>query len=179
MKIRNKKTTSRKKLAIAGALVILVAGGSVAVWELSNRDSDPASTERKPTINYGPATDTEKKEADANKDRIVKEQEQNNPSPETPSGKKAVTPTITSTTGSIKAYVSGIFEEGGTCTATFSKGDSKLSRTSVGFQNVSYTQCAPIDISDGFLSPGTWSLVVSYSSATAEGSSGAQSVEVN
>lgn len=73
----------------------------------------------------------------------------------------------------------GVFEEGGTCTATFVKDGETRSKTSVGFQNSSYTQCAPIDLEPGFLTKGTWSVVVSYASPKAEGASISKNFEVN
>ncbi len=182
-KSQNKMVTSRlskRTRVIALAVVVLaVTGGSSAVWLKSRANQDQAPTERTATINYAPATEPEKKQAEDNKDRIVEEQKQTPTSSNSSGSKKSVTPTITSTSGSVKGSVAGIFEEGGTCTATFTKDGTSLSRTSAGFQNVSYTQCAPINFSDNFLSPGTWTVTLNYSSATAEGTSASQTVEVN
>jgi hypothetical protein len=182
-KMPNKKKTtsifSHKKILVGGLATLVILGAAGGGYWYKNRSTTPEPVaERKPTINYAPPTEAEKKEAADNKDRIVKEtQEANNPAPTTSSGKKAVTPTITNTRGSVNAYVSGIFEDGGTCTATFTKDGTTLSKSSAGFENVSYTQCAPIDIT-GFLSSGHWSVTVSYASATAEGSSASQTFEV-
>lgn len=175
----NIQKSNKKKLLIAAAVVLVLVGGGTGTYLFTRSSaSTPVAEVRKPTINYGPATPAEKEQTEDNKDRIVKEQNQET-TPTDPSQKKSVLPTVTGTTGSIKAYVSGIFEEGGTCTATFTKDGTTLSRASAGFQNVSYTQCAPINISDGFLSPGTWSMVVAYSSSAAEGKTTAQNIEVN
>ena len=172
--------SGHKRLLVTLAILMVFAGGSGAVWVAKNRANTDSSPEaRKPTINYTPGTATEKKETEDNKDRIVNEQQQTPASSSDTGNKKTVTPIITSSTGSVRGSVNGIFEEGGTCTATFKKSDTTLTRTSAGFQNVSYTQCAPIAINDGFLSPGTWSVTLSYSSATAEGTSQSQTVEVN
>lgn len=171
---------SRRKFILGTAivLVIIAAIGGGTLYKNHN-DSTSATTEKQATVNYEPATEEEKQQVDENKDRIVKENESANTPPKTTStGKKAVVPTITNTSGSINAYVSGIFEEGGTCTATFTKDGTTLAKSSAGFQNVSYTQCAPISIS-GFLSPGRWSVVLAYISADSEGTSAAQTFEVN
>lgn len=170
---------SKKNLLIGGLALVVIASAAV-IFFVKHRTTKPAvSTERSPTINYGPATETEKKEVDANKDRIVKENQTTNTTPTAGSGNKSVTPIITNTSRSINAYVTGIFEDGGTCTATFTKDGTSLSKSSVGFQNVSYTQCAPIDETPGFLSSGKWSVTVTYTSPTAEGTSAAQTFEVN
>lgn len=170
----------RRRIVIIALAAVVLVGASGGIYLFKNRaQSNDTPAERKPTINYAPASDTDRKENDDTKDRIINEQKQNPSTDPAPTQKKAVTPTITGTTGSIKAYVNGIFEEGGTCTATFTKDGTTLTKSSAGFQNVSYTQCAPISIGDGFLSPGTWSMTLSYSSATAEGTTASQQIEVN
>lgn len=169
----------RRRIVIITLVAVVLVGASGGIYLFKNRAPSNDTPARKPTINYAPASDTDRKENDDTKDRIVNEQKQNPSTDPAPTQKKAVTPTITGTTGSIKAYVNGIFEEGGTCTATFTKDGTTLTKSSAGFQNVSYTQCAPISIGDGFLSPGTWSMTLNYSSATAEGTTASQQIEVN
>jgi hypothetical protein len=71
----------------------------------------------------------------------------------------------------INAFVTGVFEDDGTCTATLTQGAQTITRTSVGFKNASYTQCTPINLSAANLGTSPWSVVVSYSSGTASGSS--------
>jgi len=182
-KQKNKKSSAQTKPALALIVVILFVGLIGGGLYLRNRHAKRITgSPRVPTINYTPATLTEKQENNDAKDKIV-DQQKNNPtsSPSTnPSNdsKKSVTPTITNTNGSINALVSGVFEEGGVCTANFTKGSSTLSKTSVGFQNASYTQCAPMDIGSGFLSPGVWNVTVSYVSATAAGTSASQTMEI-
>lgn len=177
--MKSKKHTTKKKVLVSALLVFLLVGGGLGAYKFMHRNDVPVTTtERQPTVNYSEATAAEKKEADANKERIVKETEEPAPSG-TPSQKKAVIPTITQANpNNISSYVSGIFEEGGTCTATFTKGSTTLTKTSSGFQNVSYTQCAPINIESGFLSPGSWSVKVSYSSDTAQGTSAPSTIGV-
>lgn len=145
-----------------------------------NYKQQDVNTTDTPKTNYVPATPTEKGESENTKDSIVKQQGDTPSSTSTtPGQKKSVTPVITNANGSINGYVSGIFEEGGTCTATFTMDSKVLSKTSAGFGNVSYTQCAPINLEPGFLSPGTWRITLKYSSTTAEGSSAPQTVEVH
>ncbi|MBI4034517.1 hypothetical protein HY380_01310 [Candidatus Saccharibacteria bacterium] len=80
----------------------------------------------------------------------------------------------------VRAYASGVFENGGSCTAAFTKGGAAaVSGQSTGFENVSYTTCSPIRIARSkFTSSGSWNLVVNYQSATAEGRA-EQIVEIN
>ncbi len=80
---------------------------------------------------------------------------------------------------SVNAYVSGVIEDGGACTATFTKDGSNFSNSSASIANVSYTQCAPIRPDTNKLSSGTWKVTVSYKSETAEGVSTPATFEVN
>jgi cytoskeletal protein RodZ len=176
-KRKNKLTKLSKSLVIV-VLVLVLGVGAYAL--LHNKQNGSSSSSNKSgnsspnsNINYGPPTDAEKQETQSHKDELS----QNNPPspPPTSSGKKAVTPVITSATHSqINAYVPGIFEDGGTCTATLTKGSNKITKSSQGFANVSYTSCVPIDVS---ASGGTWTITVVYNSKTAEGSSQATQVK--
>lgn len=159
------------------ALAAVVAGSSVFYFNRKDNQVKTTTESPKETINYAPTSPVEQKETDDRKDEIVKEQtSQSNSSS---SGKKTVVPTITNADSqSVNSYVMGIFEEDGTCTATFSKNDETKTKTSVGFGNVSYTQCAPMDLENGFLSAGTWKLIVSYSSAKAQGASDSREVVI-
>lgn len=180
-KSNNKKLSRNKKILIGALIVALIVALTVGLYAYKNRNNETVnevSTDDKQTVNYNPSTADEKKEAEDKKEEIVKqeEQKQNTTSPTT--GKVIVKPTITNTTGSINAYISNIFEEGGNCTATFTKASESLTKTTVGFQNVSYTQCAPMILEPGFLSTGKWTVIVKYVSDKSEGSSDPQTIEV-
>lgn len=185
--IKNKSYNSKKrkqylyrKWALALVIICLLIGAGYITFKQATKKSITQTTSGGATINLEPPTATDKKEAEANKDRLSETKD--NPDTTTPPAntgqKKSVNPTITeaSRTG-VKAYISGIFEEGGTCTATFTRAGKTLTKTSTGFQNASYTQCAPINYDSSFLSSGTWSVTVTYSSGTAEGVSDASNIE--
>lgn len=179
-----KKSFNHKALLISGLVIAVVGLGSVVSYKLLHKqktvaETAPSSTSDK--INLSPATPAEKSEAEQNKDKIPSNQPSTQPTPSTGSSgsKKSVKPVITNATSdNVSAYVSGIFEDGGSCTATFTKGTSTLSKTTSGFQNVSYTQCAPFDLDSGYLSKGTWTVSVKYSSSTSEGTSDNKTIEV-
>lgn len=170
-----KKLKSKKMLLAGGAVVALAAvfmilelTGTTHVFRKEKVDTPSSANDQ--TINYGPATEQEKQESEARKNDIG---QQPSPTPPSPSGKKQVVPVVVSADKEgANAYVSGIFEEGGTCTAKFTttNGDS-IEATSSGFQNSNYTSCAPIKLNGPLNIKGDWTVVVSYSSATAEGSS--------
>jgi hypothetical protein len=128
-------------------------------------------------VNLKPPTKEEKQSADANKEAIIQKNTTIKSAPTNTTQKKQIDIVITdATSNGVRAYVSGVFEEGGVCTATATQGSQIITQTSTGFQNVSYTQCAPINWGSP-LANGTWSITLSYRSATAEGS-GTKTIEV-
>jgi hypothetical protein len=172
MKSKNKK----KYLIIFSILIVAALLFFLGLFFYKNNSKKQKTTEILPTINYAEATIEEKKQADDNKDSIVKAQSA--PQSQNTSTKKAVTPIITNTSGSINGYIAGIFEEGGICTALISNGAKTVELSSSGFQNVSYTQCAPIVISQGLLTTGDWNVILKYSSPAAQGQSSQQVLEI-
>jgi len=177
MSSRFSKPSRSKTLIIVGILVVAIASAG-ALWIKHSHNTPPAP----PGVKLASATKQEKQEANDNKDRILAQekngQTQNSQSSQasaaSPAAKKQVSVIVTSADASIvTAYASGVFEDGGTCTATFTQGGTVVTRNSAGFKNVSYSQCTPI--TPNLPNAGSWSVVVSYSSATAEGKSQAQS----
>lgn len=72
----------------------------------------------------------------------------------------------------VRAYVSGVIEGTGTCTATLTKDGETVTASAAAFVDATTSQCGVIEIDRSkFPSAGTWNLVVSYSSPDAEGTS--------
>lgn len=179
--IRHKRLQKRYLVFFVAALII--TGGAITYGLTRNNKKGPETNSGNPTINNTPATDAEKQETENTKDHIInqqnKRQDSSNPTVDPSSNKKSVHVVITSANrNSVNAYVTGIFEDSGTCTAIFKNNNTTLMKTSTGFKNVSYTQCAPIDMDSGFLNSGSWDVTVKYSSAEAEGVSASQNFEV-
>lgn len=144
----------------------------------SNADVATAAQEES-YVNLDPPTEEEKQQAQNRKDEIVTQSESQSSPPVSPDGKKQVTPVITSADeNAVRAYIPGIIEDGGTCTATLAKsGSQTVTVSSEGVANVSQTVCAP-SISDKNLSSGQWSVVLSYSSSKSGGKSAAYPLEI-
>lgn len=171
-----------KKWLLLSLLAVLIATG---VWAFMRPDQNKSTqtpqatnldtTKSGASVNLSPPTNQEKQEADARKSEISSQ-----PSTATSSsGKKQVTPVITyADKNGANAYVPGVFEEGGTCTATFTKDANNIVATSTGFQNSNYTSCAPMKLPGPLNISGIWSVVVSYSSSTSQGKSSAYTVQV-
>ncbi len=175
---KSKKST-KKPLVIAGTCLAVVVIATGTYLFVHNRNKSTANTDttgqiNPEDINYNPPTETDKNEVDANKQNVSNQI--NNDNQGSSGTQKTVTPVITSpvptpasnsTQVRIGAYIPGIFEDGGTCTATI-KGASNTTQKSTGFKNVSTTDCEPMNVT---LTPGQWTVTLSYESATAKGQS--------
>ena len=169
---RRKKFNRRAVLLITSAILILALAG----FAIARRDNKTRSGSDDSNGNLTPATTEEKQESESRKDQIVQEQK-NQPS-SSAVGIKNVTVVVTEANSStVKGYIQGVFEDGGTCTAIATQGSQTITKTSIAFANVSYTQCAPINWSSP-LSSGSWTINLAYKSATAQGNTG-KTIEVN
>lgn len=168
---------SRRVIAVVAALLFISIASIIAVT--AGNDNQGKSVTTKPSspstgYNLSPATEQEKTETQQHKDSLNKPPEQ---STNASGQKKQVSVIITSaTTDNINAYVSGVLEDGGTCTATLTKNNTTITKTASAFSNVSTTSCTPIK--PEFPTSGIWTVRVNYSSAFAEGNS-QTTVEVN
>jgi hypothetical protein len=172
-------------LGLAIIAVLALAGGGYAAWSshrasMANKAAD--STELTVSgINYSPPTDQEKQDADDSKQKALDQASRgDNPS----TGTREVSVTITSAQQNgdqvlVRAYVSGVTEDGGTCTATFSNGTDTVVKTSQGVQDATTTICSPLQLPRSELpAAGNWSIVVSYKSSAAMGVSNKFSLKV-
>lgn len=182
MNHKNKKMKiSYKKYLLFTVILLIIIGG---IYWISH-DGKPEVTKvgndsTGEKIDYSPPTEEDKQESDNAKQRIIDQQNQNPQT--TSSGKQKVSPIITSVTvsnGNVDArgFVSGIIEEGGTCTFTFTKGLSSISKTSQGIADASVTRCAPLAFTDSSIKSGSgWSVTLKYNSVKAEGVSVAKTI---
>ncbi len=167
-------------------LLLLVSGLSVS-WYRNRNNNETGSEISAPgteKIDLSPPTEADKQAVDDNKTRIAEKDSQN---AQAPSAVTNVTPTIVDASYyasdqvfELSAYVSGVFESTGVCKVTLTKGSVTVSRESVGFKNSSYTSCTPISIPlTSFPSAGEWSVVVNYTSPTAQGNSQPKTVRID
>lgn len=116
-------------------------------------------------VNLNPATSADKQAADSNKQAIIERDNKLNSQ-----SSRQSTLIITGVTATeAKAYVAGVFEDGGLCSAVATKGSQTITASSQGFENVSYTQCSPLTWQTP-LGAGTWSIKVIYKSSSTEAS---------
>lgn len=171
----HKKSLLRHHVILVTAVVALVIAGwgAFAIQRTSSGiDSPPTPTDGSNPVDLKPPTKEESAEANAKKAEIVASNPQLSG---TSNGDKNLAPkstvislNITAATASqVKAYISGVFEDNGTCTATITQGPQVYTKSSAGFKNVSYTQCTPIYWNSP-LSSGNWNLTVVYKSPSTE-----------
>lgn len=180
------KKPSKKTTIILLLAILIIAGG--ILYYLKYVRADTATQETSTSdVNLSPSTEEDKKRAEDNKQRIVEQDEQLKTQGQQPSSasKKTVVPTITyadqyGSVVEVGSYVTGIYEDNGKCTATFTKGSASFAKSVNAVKNVNSVNCpamsAPVS---EFTSKGTWNVVVSYSSDTASGSSTAKQIEVH
>ena len=187
---KTKRITNKKKILFLSLAVILIAsaGGAHALYsrkENAKKKSTDVSQNNPPAsgINLDPPTEEEKRETENHKQELKKKLGDGNitPTPQ-PDSQAAVIMTYATYTNQgveVGGFVSNIFEDGGTCTLTLTKGSLKATGTSQGFADVNKTTCQVIIINRNQLDePGEWTAVLSYKSSKAEGSSSPKTISV-
>ena len=174
-KIKNHK----KALVITATTVILLSGGTFAYYASSTDKNTDNPSEASVDDNATPAAENTES-PDQAKAKIAGESEKS----QSQAGVKNVEPSITfagERNGNIevRSYVAGIYESNGTCTITFTKGGHKVSRSVDGVKDATYTLCPRVVINrDDFPVSGDWTLVVSYSSPSANGKSESRIIKI-
>ncbi len=191
---RNKK----RKIVITAVIIVVVLVTTAAYMLLSGRfgwpqplfmssnDTSVKSQDTERTVNdvdYSGPTKEDVDESQAAKEKIDQEQADDN-STQTPAQQQTVSVAVSfadvsGTNFEVRAFVPTAIEGGGTCTATLTQGSSKVQKSSEAFVDTSSSQCRPIYIPvSEFPSKGTWSLNITYASATHKGESGAFEVSL-
>ena len=178
---QQKRKISRKILLISIIIVVAVGFFVYVAYAQQNKDN---TKPRKP-ITYSGPTEQDKKDAeDENSPASTRENIESSNTNSTSASKKQVTPIITNASQSgqqvtINSYVSGIFEDGGTCVMKAAKGNNSFSRSVSAFADATTTSCSPLFIeSSSFSEKGDWTITISYSSKTAEGTSATKTVTI-
>lgn len=181
--IKHKKSNKKLLIIVICIVLVLGAGAIYLITRKSNNSSQPSTTTNQTeTINLDPPTEADKQRVEDNKQRIIEDSNKTNS--QATSGLKQVMPVITYAEQykeqvEVGSYVGGVFEDGGTCTATFSQGSSSFTRSSTGVKGSNNVNCPMITAkASDFPSKGTWNVTLSYSSSTASGSSASKGFEV-
>ena len=178
---RSRTPFGRKKWLLALLLVLLVAGG--VAFAATRPNSSPNGSGQQPT------TGSAKKSAKTSSVNLnPPTEEQNNAAHDTSSqasatnsdGKKVATPIITSyDQQEVRAFVNGVIEDGGTCTATYTHGGDVVTASSKGISDAGHTTCGPMKLVGPVNIQGDWSVTVTYSSSGYYGKSQATTFTVH
>lgn len=176
-----KKQLPQKMLVLAAVAALVLAGGAFAWYRHSHKTTPAPVSQGTPKIDMSPATPAEVKDSDSHK---VADPTPTTPSQTPPATKQSVTPVVVGAgqTGqqvSVRSYVSGVVENGGTCTFTFTNGSASFTKTVTGDADATTTKCPNLTLDTAAFSvKGQWSVKVSYTSTTSQGESSAITFEV-
>lgn len=177
MHITTKKSSKKVLLAMA---VLLIAGlGAFAAYKHSNSNNDVRRNQA------GTSLERSEQELKETKDiqddpKTTKQQTGSDsvPEPEMDSstGSRNVNVVLTSTgteNGTVDAsgFVSNLVEQGGSCFYSFTQSQKTITKTADTFVNPTSTTCSTVRFDEKELGPGEWKVSITYSSATATGTS--------
>jgi len=185
-KQKNKKPVKRSKNPFIAALVSVFLAAAIfadlwahhntPVQQVSTPQSTSTSTTPTNTTNLNPPTAEDKQAVDEHKETIS--------NPPASTSTKTVTPIIVDANEydgqvEIRSFVPGIFENGGTCTATLKMGSLTVTKSASANADATTTNCTKFVIpASEFSSKGTWSATISYNSANYQGTSAPSNVEI-
>lgn len=184
MKNRIKSRSSNRRKWLLPLVVILIIAGLASGIYYKQRTQNQTTSVESPntstgtTINLDPPTAQDKQAVDQHKDELSKQQ-----TPTDSTGKKVVTPVIVDAGQyeqqiEVRSFVPEIYESTGSCTIIFTKDGSKIVKQVAATPDATTTRCSNLTVARSEFSAGTWTIVVSYSSPTAQGSSQTKTFEV-
>ncbi len=183
---KTKKTHNQSKTIIIVLLAsIVLAAVTIAYTQKNTPQPTDLPSQSLPTVpvqdsdylNLNPPTEEDNQEVEQNKNDISTDE------PTKPQDQDSVNMVITYSGYSnksiqVSSYAANIFEEGGTCALTLTRGDAKVTKQTMGQTDARYTFCPTFDIPFSEISSGTWSGRVSYTSQKYNGVSETFSIEV-
>lgn len=178
----NKNMKKHKYVIVIVATVVLVLVGAVTSYYIAKPDQ-PVVKSGPRTINdvdYSEPTAEEEQAGDAQKKTQEARDELNKLPPPTAASVSIVDSSQYGDMFEIRAYISNIFEDGGICTATFSKeGAATVTQSATAAASATTTHCQTIDVPvSTFSDKGAWQLVISYQSDTASGATNPKTVTI-
>lgn len=188
MRLKRKTAPKPRKallITLITIAILLIGGGAAYAFYMHNSKNNTPTNQQGVNLEK---SDTEKAAIDNLKNNPGdKLQNNQTDTPSTPStnqssGKQAANVLITNAgiyngTVSVGGMVTNVTENSGTCTYSFTNGSTKITKTTDTLSNPTSTTCKTVSFSSNELSQsGTWSITLSYSSSTSEGTSSAKEI---
>lgn len=180
MKIKSKKTLSKKKLTLLFLPLIIFAG--LGTWYFFGQ-SKPDDAPEEPVINMT-KTDNEKQHEQQLQTNPTKKMENQSDTPDQPpidasNNKQSVSAIITGSgmydgKVEVRGFVSNSVEQSGTCQYTFIKSNEVIRKETSVLTNPTSTTCKTLVFDANELSSGTWLVSLQYTSDISYGKSDAQ-----
>lgn len=191
MKYKQKRNSkkSKKSLLIALVAVLVLLAGSYYVYSsdlLNLRSSDnPAGQD---SVNFDPPTEEEQEAGNEVKEKLTSDKGQSeNKNHQTPASndqaKKSVTVVVVDAGQyddviEVRAYTPDVLQEG-VCTITFTRGSHTVVKEVKAHPDVSSTICTNLEVKrNEFPAGGEWSVVIDYTSQTAQGKSKTSKINI-
>lgn len=165
----------RKPVLWIAFLALIAALGSGVFWHIQKdrNDSTLVGIAGVSKINYGPPTKQEQQSGTTQKQEDIQRQTLNSQGTPTTADVFITSASYNSTANAveIRAYISNLFEDGGTCSATLTNGSQTVTQTSSATEVATTTQCGTITIPrSSFSTGGIWQITLTYTSSAATGS---------
>ena len=182
-------STRSRVVTIVVAVLALVAAGTaaVALMQRPSEGSAPASPTSSAPASAAPSTSAPEPTSTPTVPSTSAPAQSPAPAPAgttapDPLAGRTLTVTFSGYDTAARTLVAGGYVDavlaGGTCTLTATKGEVSLTGTSTATADASTTSCGTVSISGAALTPGTWTAVLSYSSAAGSVAAPALTVEV-
>lgn len=182
---KNKQYKSRKIIVVSIIAILLLVGAVVYKVVMSRSINNQSSTDNiRPvnTVDYSPPSqsdistsqDAKKRGQSTNTENTDNDTDSKSNNSTTTKKQVAIGISYADVKGDkleIRAFINGLIEGSGKCTATVTNGSKTITQSSDAFIDVSSSICKPIYIDTNTLSPGTWQVLVSYTSPDAVGTS--------
>ena len=177
--MKKQQSKNNRVIIITIIIVTLIITTLLTSFLWSKHQSDvttEAANEIKESINYNPPTKEEQSTGDEQKDILLNEEDQTAP--------ETATVVLSNSSQSddvvrVRAFISNVIEENGTCTTTLTNGDLTVSKITKSFADASTTQCGAIDFTrNQFVKTGTWQITIKYQSTNVTGTT-TGSIEIN
>ena len=187
---KSKKLYGGLKLFLTVIIVALLTFGILTLMKyLSDEKRQIDNQEDKNTASIYEESEKEKTNDEISDDGYrakeeAEKQENNGNTTTNPDGKKNAD-VIISSAGLLNdkviagGMVSGVIEQDGDCTYTFSNGNTIITETSSAIANANNTICASVNLDKTRFIKGEWQVILKYSSEKTEGQSEATTFQIN